>query len=96
MSEHPQNELQWNMLRRQAMAMHPGHGKLGQLSPAAAKWMRSSYINSGGSFVGSPNEVPTQFQDVKQRQADSEKRKARKQEQEGNLGSYTSKAGSGL
>jgi hypothetical protein len=96
MSEHPQNELYWNQLRRQAQAMHPGHGKLGQLSPAASKWLRTTYMNSGGSFVGSPTEVPPQFQDAKQREADKEKRKAYEKKQEGNLGAYTSKAGSGL
>lgn len=82
----PENPKFWNMLRRQASAMYPGHGKLGQLSAPAAKWLHSKYEQEGGQFVGSTQQVPQQFRDLDQEKLDSEKRKEQeKKKQEGNV-----------
>ena len=73
MADVPANPKLWNLLKGQAKAKYPSHGK--NLGFPASKWLGDEYARQGGKFVGSKKEVDPKMRDVKQDVEDAKKRK---------------------
>jgi hypothetical protein len=85
LADTPANPKLWNLLRSQAKAKYPSHGK--NLSFPASKWLRDEYARQGGKFVASKRDVDPKLRDDRQDAEDAKKRKEaekkRKEKQRG-------------